>query len=137
MKRLLLLAFIFPSPVLAQPVVPPPCVVDAGLDRNVAAWRSPVERTRMIVVGEAARVPTAGPLTIEVAEAGAYGIALDVPAWIEVARDGAVLTSTGHGHGLACSSIRKIVDFALAPGRYTLTLRRTDLAAARILVFRR
>lgn len=37
-------------------------------------------------------------------------------------RDGAAVVSVGHGRGPACSGVRKMVDFALEPGRYVLQI---------------
>ncbi len=131
MRKLLLLALFLPAPALAQPA---PCVVDAGLDGPLAAWRTPASGLRL---GAAAEVPTGQAVSNEIAEAGTYGFAPSIGAWIDVARGGQVLQSTAHGHGPACSSIRKIVDFRLEPGSYTITLSRTDAPSARLLVFRR
>lgn len=68
-----------------------------------------------------------GLVGFAVAEGGNYRIALGSPAWIDViGRDNTgkdrAATSTAHGHGPACTGIRKIVDFTLAKGSYTLQL---------------
>lgn len=63
-----------------------------------------------------------GLASFEVAKEGRVRIALDKGAWIDVARDGKVIRSVAHGHGPACSGIRKIVDFDLQPGRYLLQI---------------
>jgi hypothetical protein len=39
-----------------------------------------------------------------------------------------------HGHGPACASIRKIVDFALSPARYDVRLSGTTAASISLLV---
>lgn len=59
-------------------------------------------------------------LTIE--KAGVYTVALDQAGWIDVVKDGKALKSSGHGHGPACSTIRKMVDFKLDPGHYTIQI---------------
>lgn len=65
----------------------------------------------------------AGLLRFTTARAGTYRFALSAPAWIEVVgADGKRAESTAHGHGPACSGIRKIVDFALAPGGHLVQL---------------
>lgn len=61
-----------------------------------------------------------GLAEVAITEAGNYRVALGTPAWIDLVADGKPLTSIAHGHGPKCSSIRKMVDFALKPGRYTL-----------------
>ncbi|MEO9132132.1 MAG: homogentisate 1,2-dioxygenase [Sphingomonas sp.] len=61
-----------------------------------------------------------GMATLTVAEAGKYEIGIGSGAWIDLVKDGVSLGSVGHGHGPACSGIRKMVDFALQPGSYVL-----------------
>jgi len=63
-----------------------------------------------------------GLIAFTIAEAGTYRIALGAGAWIDVLKDGKAVTSSAHGHGPACSGIRKIVDFPLSPGRYILQI---------------
>jgi hypothetical protein len=121
----------------AQPDAGQPCVVDAGLQGSLAAWRTPVAAPATLVPGQAVRTATATPLTLEIAEAGTYVVALDIPAWVDLSRDGQTLRSAAHDHGPDCSTIRKFVDFILVPGRYTITLSRTEVASAHLLVIRR
>ena len=52
--------------------------------------------------------------------AGRYRVALGGPAWVDVVRDGKAATSVAHGHGPACSVVRKMVDYDLRPGAYRL-----------------
>lgn len=54
--------------------------------------------------------------------AGTYRIAIGSAAWIDVVQGGTAVVSVAHGHGPACSGIRKMVDFALEPGRYVLQI---------------
>ncbi len=51
---------------------------------------------------------------------GTYRVALGSGAWIDVLKGKSPVSSTAHGHGPDCSGIRKMVDFPLTPGRYTL-----------------
>lgn len=76
----------------------------------------------------------AGMVRLRVARAGLYHVALGGPAWIDLVRDGKALASAGHGHGPACSGIRKIVDFALEPGDYVIQLDSAPTAALTMLV---
>jgi len=55
-------------------------------------------------------------------EAGRFRVALGSGAWIDVVRDGETVESVAHGHGPECSGVRKMVDFDLAPGTYTLQI---------------
>ncbi len=63
-----------------------------------------------------------GLVSFAVATPGTYRVALGAGAWIAVAQRGSLLASVGHGHGPACSGVRKMVDFALRPGRYVLEI---------------
>ncbi|MDR3513526.1 MAG: homogentisate 1,2-dioxygenase [Caulobacteraceae bacterium] len=63
-----------------------------------------------------------GLVEFSVAAAGDYQVALSSGAWIDVVAKGQAVVSTAHGHGPACSTIRKMVDFSLQPGRYVLQI---------------
>ena len=80
---------------------------------------------------------TGGRIELEIATAGTYGVALGNAGWIDVVRDGRPLEATAHGHGPACSTIRKIVNFNLTPGRYTVQISGTDASVVRLLVLPR
>lgn len=132
------------SALLLQPASPPSpqpapacAAMNQSLPASLAAWATPAPAGTTLQPGQAVTTSPATPLTLEIAEAGTYGVALDQGAWIDVGRDGEALRSTAHGHGPACSTIRKIVDFALQPGRYTITLSRTQAVSVRLLVVRR
>lgn len=65
----------------------------------------------------------AGLFTLIVDKAGTYSVALSEGAWIDMApAAGAVLSSTAHGHGPACTTIQKVVDFTLQPGAYVIQI---------------
>ena len=72
----------------------------------------------------------------QVARAGTYRVALGTSAWIDVVRAGRALPSQAHGHGPACTGIRKIVDFRLTPGRYVLQLSGTMATTLPVLIGR-
>ena len=63
-----------------------------------------------------------GMIPIEVKQAGRLIVALDAGAWIDLVRDGAAVKSVTHGHGPACSGIRKMVEFDVTQGRYQLQI---------------
>jgi hypothetical protein len=63
-----------------------------------------------------------GLLRVSVDKAGTYRVALSSGAWIDMVRDGTLAVSSAHGHGPACSTIRKMVDFPLEPGAYVLQI---------------
>jgi hypothetical protein len=77
-----------------------------------------------------------GLIGIAVAQAGTYRVALSSGAWIDVLREGKPVASTAHGHGPECSGVRKMVDFALTPGRYTLQIAANGEPAIKVLVAR-
>ena len=76
----------------------------------------------------------AGVYTFNIATPGTYRIALSAGAWIDVVRDGKSIASAAHTEGPPCSGIRKIVDFTLVPGRYTLQLSGAKSAEMRVLI---
>lgn len=61
------------------------------------------------------------------------------PLWIDVAgADYKPLTSSAHGHGATCTSITKVVEFKLKPGRYTfLATGLTAPTPVRVLIVRK
>jgi hypothetical protein len=61
-----------------------------------------------------------GMLAVDVREAGTYQVSLSAGAWIDVLKDGAAISSTGHEHGGQCAA--KMVSFALQPGRNVIQL---------------
>lgn len=125
--------------------------VDASLPPELLGWETPGDE---LAVGKAARLDTIDAATLKGLPAGAkpgraasiafaveapgtYGIALDQPGWIDLQADapGAKpLESAAHGHGPDCSSIRKIVRFALQPGRYRLFVSGLAKAEAKVML---
>ena len=163
MKSLFLLALALPLPASAAAQEAPPApacqATDANLPANLAAWRAPAPSSGPLRPGAAVQVAlrpiaevqaaiaphpardggatTGARLNLEVATAGTYRVALSEAAWIDLVQGGQSLASAAHGHGPACSSIHKIVDFALSPGRYVIQLSGTTAASARLLVIPR
>ena len=82
----------------------------------------------------AAAASHGGLFAFTVATSGRYQVALGAAAWLDVIRDGAVLASLGHGHGPACTGIRKIVQFDLKPGRCLLQIAGSPVASVPVLV---
>jgi len=75
-----------------------------------------------------------GMLELNAREAGTYQVSLSAGAWIDVLKDGAAVTSTAHGHDTGCPDFRKMVTFALQPGRYVIQLSGNKEAAIKVLV---
>lgn len=63
-----------------------------------------------------------GLVRIDVPAAGTYRVALSSAAWVDLVRGGTPVTSVKHGHGPDCTGIRKMVDYPLQPGSYTLQI---------------
>lgn len=78
-----------------------------------------------------------GMLELTIAKAGTYQLGLASPAWIDVLKDKAKVVSSAHGHGPACSTVRKVVDFPLQPGRYVLQLSANADPAVAIMIWPR
>ena len=70
-------------------------------------------------------------------KAGAYAVALGGTARVDVMRDSTALTSTAHSDGPRCSTIRKTVDFKLAPGIYVLQISASADPKLALMVTRR
>ncbi len=78
-----------------------------------------------------------GMFGIKIDTAGTYVIALGSGAWLDVLKDGKALESTAHSRGPECSTLRKMVDFPLQPGRYVLQVSANADAKLPILLARR
>lgn len=108
---------------------------DAALPPPLAGWTAPgdalaIGKPVLVKAADAATVKGlpagtkpggAAVIAFRIEKAGTYGVALDQPGWIEVlpgTDGGAALKSATHGRGPDCSTIRKIVRFALQPGSY-------------------
>lgn len=63
-----------------------------------------------------------GMIPIDVKKPGRLVVALDAGAWIDLVRAGVVVKSVTHGHGPACSGIRKMVEYDVTQGRYLLQI---------------
>lgn len=77
-----------------------------------------------------------GLTSFTVAEEGVWRVALSSGAWVDVVKDGASSQSVAHGRGPDCSGIRKMVDYQLTPGTYTLQIAASGSDALTLLVVR-
>lgn len=75
-----------------------------------------------------------GIVSVRIPAAGKWRVSAGSPVWIDLAGPGGRAVSTAHGHGPACSSIRKFVDFDLQPGDYVLQLSGNPGADLRLLL---
>lgn len=65
-------------------------------------------------------VSYSGLFSFTVPQAGNYAVALGAAAWIDVLEDGKALEPLKFGHGPECTTIRKMVTFAMKPGLHVL-----------------
>lgn len=77
-----------------------------------------------------------GMMRFAVAEEGVWRVALGSAAWVDVVAGGKALRSVAHGHGPDCTGIRKMVDYRLSPGTYTLQLAANGTETVTVLVAR-
>lgn len=73
-------------------------------------------------MNEGGTVSYGGMFQIEIQEKGIYRVALGNASWIELVKEGKPALSVGHNRGPENSGIRKMVDYTLETGSYTLQL---------------
>jgi hypothetical protein len=146
------------SPVCAAPVEIPPALAGwTAPDAMKAAASVKASATAPLTPGRAVRLkllPTpkvayplrpekpggsvsfGGLISFTVAEEGVWRVALSSGAWVDVVNDGKASQSVAHGRGPDCSGIRKMVDYRLAPGTYTLQIAANGADVLTLLVAR-
>jgi hypothetical protein len=119
----------------------PGALMDAGLTvgSSAAATLHPMDDVKFAVPPHKASgaASQGGLFSLTINRAGTYAVAVGSSAWIDLVLGGAAVASTAHGHGPACSSIDKVVDFQLKPGRYLVQVSNNDDANLRIMVAKR
>lgn len=146
-----------PAAALAQ-AAPPVCPQPAAAEGVLAPWNEAVALpSGEIAAGQAARVKLepvgavrfavapekrgndasfGGGVSLTIAESGTYRVALATPGWIEVVGADGAIASSAHSHGPECTGIRKMVDFPLTPGTYTMQIAANPTAQTTLLVVR-
>ncbi|MEP9401421.1 hypothetical protein [Sphingomonas sp. VNH70] len=106
------------------------------IGRSVRATLTPQSAVRFAVAPARPGAADArgGVFAVTVVKAGRYRVALGTAAWIDVVAGGRSLASVAHGHGPACSGIRKMVDFDLSPGRHLIQIAGSADPAVTLLV---
>lgn len=124
------------APQAATPArVPVSCAtIDTALPTPLAGWKTTGTGMAMDRAFLLPAKAGAAQANFTVPAAGRYRVALDQPGWIDLEKDGKALKSVAHGHGPECSTIRKIVDFDLAVGSYTLKLSKLTKANAKLML---
>ncbi|WP_294138014.1 hypothetical protein [Sphingobium sp.] len=83
--------------------------------------------------GKGAKEGHGGLFTLSLKQGARVGIALDGPAWVDVVTGAEAVASVEHGHGPACSGIRKIVWFDLPAGRHLVQIAGSNAASVRVM----
>jgi len=139
------------GPARAQMAATPVCPAPVAPTGDYAPWAHPVAMKAgheaadapALMVGTAGRIelnPTpqvkynlrpekpggsvsyGGLVMLNITQGGTYRLALGSAAWLDVIGKDGPLRSAAHGHGPDCTGIRKVVEFALTPGRYTMQI---------------
>lgn len=138
-----LIGLALPASAMAK-TAPAACAAPVMAEGVLAPWNSPAALSgTQLTIGQAARltllptpevryaVPPEKPgegssfgavFTVTITAPGTYRVALGTRGWIDVVNGGGTIASSSHGHGPECTGIRKLVDFALTPGTYTIQI---------------
>lgn len=92
------------------------------LGRGAWATLRPAEMVKLAVAMRKPAAPgsSSGLFAFDAPAAGRYRVALGADVWIDVVATGVAPPAAAHGHGPACSPVKKMVEFDLMPGRYLL-----------------
>lgn len=96
-----------------------------GLNTRLAL--NPIDRVAYVTVPEKAIEPNSygGLMSVRVQKPGRLKIALGERAWVDLVKGGkrwTLVPSAAHGHGPACTSIAKIVEYDVEPGHYVIQI---------------
>ena len=104
------------------------------LGKPVVATLIPTAHVQFTVPpGKGAKEGHGGLFTLSLKQPARVGIALDGPAWVDVATGTTAVPSVEHGHGPACSGIRKIVWFDLPAGRHLVQIAGSKAETIRVM----
>ena len=96
----------------------------------------PTPRVRYAVAPQkpGSAVSFGGLFTVDVAEGGRYRVSLSTRGWIDVVEGKAALPSVAHAHGPACTTLAKMVDYDLKPGRHLLQVAASGEPAVSLMI---
>lgn len=97
-------------------------ILPIGTAGRVALSSTPQVKYEVRPEKPGSSVSYGGILILNITKSGTYRIALGSAAWLDVIGKDGPLRSTAHGHGPDCTGIRKVVEFSLEPGRYTIQI---------------
>ncbi|MDX3900474.1 MAG: hypothetical protein QHC40_08205 [Sphingobium sp.] len=104
------------------------------LGKPVTATLRPADYVRFAAdSGKGGRGGHGGLFTLPVKAPAKVGIALSAGAWVDVVKGTTPVAPVEHGHGPACSGIRKIVWFPLEAGIYTVQIANAPEATIRVM----
>lgn len=99
---------------------------DASLELNKVSYVGLINTPKIQYVtrptNEGGTVSYGGLFQIEIKESGTYRVVLGNASWIDLLKDGKAAQSVAHAQGPEKSGIRKMVDYPLEVGTYTLQL---------------
>ena len=78
-----------------------------------------------------------GILRLHIPADGSWRIAASTPVWIDVIGQKGIVASVSHGRLAPCTSLRKVVEFPLSAGDYTLQLSGNPGPGLRLMVSQR
>jgi hypothetical protein len=152
----ILIAFaMLAQPPAGAPAAAPACAaIDQALPPALTGWRSPTPIAgSALAVGAIARVKLApdphfaitssrgaapgtfgAAFSFTVDHQGTYYVVVSDNAWVDVVTGGSALRSVTHGPGPACTSVRRIIGYSLAPGAYSLQISGSHQAEATIAI---
>lgn len=109
---------------------------DIGVGTAAKVALLPTPAVHYIVAPEkpGGTVSKGGLVRFSIEKAGTYRVALGSGAWIDLLEEGKPIASVAHGHGPACSGIRKMVDFPLQAGPHILQIAANGASDVTVMV---
>ena len=161
MRALIPLLALLASPAMAQPAEPSCANIRAALPSELAGWSQQTPVSAGVKAGEGATLEVGhaalvslhpakhlafktdgaadangGTLALAVTKAGTYRVALGEAASIDLIADGKAVTIAARAAGPRCTGVKRLVDFTLKPGNYTVQLSGSAADSVALLVVR-
>jgi len=104
------------------------------LGKPVTATLTPAAYLHFVALpAKGAKDGYGGLFSLALKQAARVGVALDGSAWVDLFTSRTAQTSVDHGHGPACSGIRKIVWFDLPAGRHIVQIAGSKAMTIRVM----
>jgi len=114
----------------------PHALIEVGKASYVGLHSTPKVKYVARPTNEGGTVSYGGIFQVEIKESGTYRVVLGNASWVDLIKDGKAAQSIAHNEGPKDSGIRKMVDYPLEPGIYTLQLSAGGDSATAILIAR-